>query len=399
MKRLFLFCNFLVLFLSAARANASHFDSGWIQYRQPNGVTFIGREWGDEFAYWCETKDGYRFVKNYDDGYYYYAALGPDGDFQPSRYKVGIGDPVKARIPKHLERSPSREAEIEASIKAFNDELDKIRSGTTPSEVFLGVILVEFHDVTHRDSNGYPPYTKTDFENMLFSENYYNTAENGIYSPDGEEVFGSVHDYYKEVSYGAFNFVGEVLNEPLSNDVPDWITLPEDKSYYHKGTWADFRDEVLDSAAARGYDTTTTDTRKLAIIYAGNIWIGGGLQTAADPTNGIYFMAERWQRPTNKDTITDPFAHIGVHCHEFGHLLGLPDLYPRALGGPSFGCWDLMGDGYKRGFENRGACPTHLSAWCKIKLGWITPTVVENNLYDEGIDYAEFNKDVYNSII
>ncbi|RLG23575.1 hypothetical protein DRN85_09120, partial [Methanosarcinales archaeon] len=54
-----------------------------------------------------------------------------------------------------------------------------------------------------------------------------------------------------------------------------------------------------------------------------------------------------------------------------------------------------MGDGYKRGFENRGACPTHLSAECKIELGWITPTVVENNLYDEGIDYAEFNKDVY----
>jgi len=36
-------------------------------FTQPNGVEFIGRGLGDEFEFYYETEDGYRFIKDYTD--------------------------------------------------------------------------------------------------------------------------------------------------------------------------------------------------------------------------------------------------------------------------------------------------------------------------------------------
>jgi M6 family metalloprotease-like protein len=55
--------------------------------------------------------------------------------------------------------------------------------------------------------------------------------------------------------------------------------------------------------------------------------------------------------------------------HETGHLLGLPDLY--AFNGDDIhrfvGTWDLMGDVFQA---------TDLSAWHRLKLGWLDPAQV-----------------------
>ncbi len=67
--------------------------------------------------------------------------------------------------------------------------------------------------------------------------------------------------------------------------------------------------------------------------------------------------------------ITSP---LGVMCHEFGHVLTLPDLYNTAVfGGASVvGKWDLMDAGPYLG---GGANPAHMGAWDKTYLGWATP--------------------------
>lgn len=71
----------------------SVFYSDSIIYRQPNDVTFIGREWGDEFLAHMETQDGYRFVQGVD-GWYYYAILDAEGKYSPSSYRVAIDQPL-----------------------------------------------------------------------------------------------------------------------------------------------------------------------------------------------------------------------------------------------------------------------------------------------------------------
>jgi M6 family metalloprotease-like protein len=92
--------------------------------------------------------------------------------------------------------------------------------------------------------------------------------------------------------------------------------------------------------------------------------------------------------------IVDP---LGVYVHEFGHWLGLPDLYCTAsicfLDG--VGKWSLMSDGIYNYNPNdlatqtvissqtssitlhwHGSSPAHLDAWSLTYLGWASPLTV-----------------------
>ena len=59
--------------------------------------------------------------------------------------------------------------------------------------------------------------------------------------------------------------------------------------------------------------------------------------------------------------------------HEFGHMLGLPDLYsiPESPGSLGLGMWCAMS------IQAGGGRPQHYSAWCKEQLGWLKPTVID----------------------
>ncbi|HEX7079222.1 MAG TPA: M6 family metalloprotease domain-containing protein [Candidatus Eisenbacteria bacterium] len=67
----------------------------------------------------------------------------------------------------------------------------------------------------------------------------------------------------------------------------------------------------------------------------------------------------------------------GTYCHEFGHTLGLPDLYDPAAGGLGF--FSLMGLGNYLPYEVGkvlGSRPGNLDPWCRQYLGFDTPDVV-----------------------
>jgi immune inhibitor A peptidase M6 len=65
----------------------------------------------------------------------------------------------------------------------------------------------------------------------------------------------------------------------------------------------------------------------------------------------------------------EPFSSFGVLCHEFGHLLGLPELYaPGAATHEGIGKWGLMGQGT---WVGHGDQPTGLDGWSKLELGWV----------------------------
>ncbi|NYI06250.1 immune inhibitor A domain-containing protein [Allostreptomyces psammosilenae] len=65
---------------------------------------------------------------------------------------------------------------------------------------------------------------------------------------------------------------------------------------------------------------------------------------------------------------------LGVFAHEFGHDLGLPDLYDTSHEGEnSTGFWSLMSAGsyLGDGTDDIGTAPGDLGAWEKFQLGWL----------------------------
>ncbi|MFO7914380.1 MAG: immune inhibitor A [Candidatus Krumholzibacteriales bacterium] len=72
-----------------------------------------------------------------------------------------------------------------------------------------------------------------------------------------------------------------------------------------------------------------------------------------------------------------------VLAHEFGHQLGLPDLYDITSGGTGIGIWGNMGSGGQLGVSLGGEridgiIPAGLSAWSRYYLGWVEADTVES---------------------
>lgn len=63
------------------------------------------------------------------------------------------------------------------------------------------------------------------------------------------------------------------------------------------------------------------------------------------------------------------FTGIGTFCHEFCHVLGLPDLYYNG-GSHHPGAFSLMASG---NYNNNGYTPPALSSFERLSLGWLTP--------------------------
>ncbi len=74
------------------------------------------------------------------------------------------------------------------------------------------------------------------------------------------------------------------------------------------------------------------------------------------------------------DYTTEPEnGGLGVFAHEFGHDLGLPDLYDTAGGDNGTGFWTLMSAGswLNHGKDSIGTTPGYMGAWEKLQLGWL----------------------------
>jgi immune inhibitor A len=83
-------------------------------------------------------------------------------------------------------------------------------------------------------------------------------------------------------------------------------------------------------------------------------------------------------------TVQPENGGLGVFAHEFGHDLGLPDLYDTSgnTGGAenSTAFWTLMSSGANIGDggpDGIGDNPTDLGAWEKLQLGWLDYAVAE----------------------
>ena len=104
--------------------------------------------------------------------------------------------------------------------------------------------------------------------------------------------------------------------------------------------------------------------------YANNHLIGitgpdfnkmGGIQIG----NSDYWIGKYTIQPEN--------GGVGVFAHEYGHDLGLPDLYDTSGGENGTGFWTLMSSGswMGDGTIDVGSKASHMGAWEKFQLGWL----------------------------
>lgn len=237
-------------------------------------------------------------------------------------------------------------AEVDLDLAPVSASAANSQEEIVLGEISLLVIAVEFQDYEHTYSIG-------DITNRTINQ---------------------LKVYYSKVSYGAVSIVGKVT---------DWIKLPLKLSAYGADngpfidsstggsimpdTWRLLRDAspmVTEDIAA--YNT-------IFVLHAGpgqessgvpdDIWSVTYLNYSVETPHGTYktfaIVPEFEARG---------FGTLGVYAHEFGHLLGLPDLYDRTK--EQVGPWDLMARGAWLG-NPLGTTPAELTAWSRLKLDWL----------------------------
>ncbi len=119
--------------------------------------------------------------------------------------------------------------------------------------------------------------------------------------------------------------------------------------------------------AGPGGECGTTDLWSHAFFLAG--W-GYGAYTTRTPAAGGGFIAVDDYVLAPAQACDGGPVDIGVICHEYGHVLGLPDLYDTGGGRAGIGGWGLMGTGSWGGDGQSPDQPTLPCAWSRAELGW-----------------------------
>jgi len=223
----------------------------------------------------------------------------------------------------------------------------------------LAVVAIEYPDVKHN-----PAITTAEWHEALFSKGTYKDRK----SITGQTVHGSLNDYYLEQSCGALRVEGKFF---------EWVEVGKNRADYSQGTGTSrggtsLLTEALDKLLARDGQEALKDFDGIFFLYAGDRvrTTRGGLywphraSTFHGGKRWPYFIVQEGGRQ---------MSNISVICHEFGHMLGLPDLYarPENPGSEGLGIWCAMSN------QAGAGRPQHMSAWCKERLGWLKPTVID----------------------
>jgi M6 family metalloprotease-like protein len=241
-------------------------------------------------------------------------------------------------------------------VAGWNDRLPRAWRKATYRLAILGV---EYPDVKHN-----PKIKDADWEESMFSLGTYDDK-----SATGERVHGSMNDYYKELSHGTFKVEGKFIG---------WVEASKKRLEYSSGSGTSSREktglltEALDLYVKKHGKDALKEYDGIFFLYAGGRvdTTRGGLYWPhrANVMHGgkswPYFIVQE-----GGSRMTD----ISVFCHEFGHMLGLPDLYARPEQPGSEGVWQWCAMSNQIG----GGRPQHFCAWAKEQLGWIQPVVID----------------------
>ena len=182
-------------------------------------------------------------------------------------------------------------------------------------------------------------------------------------SVTGQAAYGSMHDFYSEQSDGQLNVDGKAFN---------YVQVSKKRMEYNIGDRYALLREAMDLLLKREGKDALKDFDGVFFIYA-----GGRAQVARGSLYWPHKSSVRYEGKNWPYFICpeggERMANISVFCHEFGHMLGLPDLYarPENPGMEGVGVWSTMANQVGNGR------PQQFDAWCKEKLGWVRPVVLD----------------------
>ncbi len=382
MRRNYLIKSILVAMLAVAPVITSfaiRAYPGLIKVKQPDGSTLTIRNHGDEFHHYTTTEDNF-VVKQNASGFYTYAtvdaqgiitegariakdpAVRPDSD---SKYLVRMPEVRPNLQPSKLQRIKPVQQNTSVMKKAFP---------VTGSGKSL-IILVNFKDKAY-----VTPTPLTAFTNLLNQPGY---STNG--------GTGSAKDYFMASSYGKF---------APQFDVVGPFDLPSNMSIYGgNDTNGDDKNPaqmIVDACALADptVDFTQYDTDNdgfvdnVFVYYAGyNEAEGGAANTvwphrwsifSAGITTGITFDGKKIEDYACTSELQGAsgsnMCGIGTFCHEFGHVLGLPDYYDTSgTQSNTLDYWSIMDYG---AYSNEGRTPPVYSAYDRFYLGYSSPVEI-----------------------
>jgi M6 family metalloprotease-like protein len=196
-------------------------------------------------------------------------------------------------------------------------------------------------------------------------------------------VFREMNEYWREMSYGQFNVIGDVVG---------WVNVGPSEAYYGKDTnprdpGSDQRGRQLVADACRlATGVNFSKYQDIMVVYAGLgqesrledtdlLWSSGYLSGLDVACPGKKFGSGGVASEITETGVFD----LGAFTHEFGHSIGLPDLYHVARSSRSddyVGLWSLMASGAWGGPGYDGSSPTGLESWSRIELGWLSSVSV-----------------------
>lgn len=358
----------LFFLMSSLWVAAMPVDPNYRPIRQADGREVLVRAAGSERHNIFLTTDGLPVYRNAKTGNYDYALL-------ERGFLIASGVPA-ANVG---ERTASEEAFLqsykpelifawlqkEVMKSAHSHTFAKFNDYPTTGKQHSLVFLVEFDDLAFTQPN-----PKQLFTRMLNEKGF--THQNG--------ARGSAADYYVQQSGGKFDPTFVVVGP---------IKVSKGYAYYggNESGRKDVHVRELVKEVCRMADDSVDFSRfdsdhdgnvdNIFLFYAGHgesdyynidenviwphAWVTFGLQLDGKNIRG-YACA-------NEITARNQLNGIGTFCHEFGHVLGLPDFYVTTSGVNAVtpGAWSLMDVGC---YNNGGHTPPNLSAYERAELGW-----------------------------
>lgn len=362
---------------------------------QPDGTTVECYLRGDENFSYYETLDGHIALRG-DDGLVSYATLS-GGRLAPS----GLSIARPAAAPLRAD-SPAVRAALDDSFRQGAKARQRIAPGEinnkfkTTGTVPGIIILVEFQDVKMSEKG-----TAETFNDILNKENF----STGKYT-------GSVRDYFIDQSNGKFTPEFDVVGPVL---------LPREMAYYGGGgsnhgdmngdDYVALMGDAMHGAQEQyGVDFSKYDSDDngfidfVFLICAGYGQAQGGPYESMWPAkfdfsyylfddfNGKNVAEAAWSCELHGNS-GDELDGIGTICHEFSHILGLPDVYDaRYQGGYGMAHYDIMDYG---AYNGDTFLPASMTAMDRYYVGWLTPEVLETPAADLSLGHILTSNEAY----